>query len=282
LRSEFRHRSRLSCLAILRSASWIVPTAQREEWLAEWRSELWYFVRKQAEASSEATRGAHAAAFCLGAYKDAFWLRSALHKNGSKPHVEGPIACLAILGLIAAATELVFASLVTRRHIETGGFLEHAVLMTSALAFLPATTTVSWEDTGSVARGLALQAAVRWWLFVVAKIFLLTVVAFCGSFSILAALSSGQIQPHGVLVGYWLAFRWAFTDQRQRCPICLRSFAYPTRIGDSSRTLLEWFGTEFVCRSGHSLLYIPEPASSYCSAPRWTYLDSSWKSLFRL
>jgi hypothetical protein len=151
-------------------AYWIVPTAQREEWLDEWQSELWYFVRKRAEVSPDVTRWAKGVAFCLGAYKDAFWLRSALQGNGSRSHVESPIACLAILALVAVATALIFASLTTQQNIETGISLEHAVLMTLALALLPVTTTVFWRDTASVARGLALPAAVRWWLFLTAKI----------------------------------------------------------------------------------------------------------------
>ena len=53
-------------LAILRIVSLIVPRPERAEWLAEWRSELWY-VR--------AARHREATAFCLGAFPDALWLR---------------------------------------------------------------------------------------------------------------------------------------------------------------------------------------------------------------
>jgi hypothetical protein len=49
--------------AILRSASWLAPAERREEWLEEWRSELWYVPRRGA------TR------FCLGAFRDAAWVR---------------------------------------------------------------------------------------------------------------------------------------------------------------------------------------------------------------
>ncbi len=48
---------------ILHVASLLAPSDQRAEWLEEWRSELWYVPRRGA------TR------FCLGAFRDALWLR---------------------------------------------------------------------------------------------------------------------------------------------------------------------------------------------------------------
>jgi hypothetical protein len=47
-------------LAILRSASLLDARSDRAEWFAEWSAELWHVV---------------ATAFCLGAFRDAFWLR---------------------------------------------------------------------------------------------------------------------------------------------------------------------------------------------------------------
>jgi hypothetical protein len=53
----------------------------------------------------------------------------------------------------------------------------------------------------------------------------------------------------------------------------------PTSIGEPSRTLLEWYGTELICGRGHGLLHVPEIRNSY-SEQRWLHLDSSWSSLF--
>ena len=53
--------------AILRAASLVAPAGQRAEWLVEWRSELWYVP----------ARGA--ARFCLGAFRDAYWVRRNSH-----------------------------------------------------------------------------------------------------------------------------------------------------------------------------------------------------------
>ena len=54
-------------LAILRGAAILVPESRRTDWLAEWRSELWHVRRDP--------RGRNVAAFCMGAFQDAFWLR---------------------------------------------------------------------------------------------------------------------------------------------------------------------------------------------------------------
>jgi hypothetical protein len=70
------------------------------------------------------------------------------------------------------------------------------------------------------------------------------------------------------------------TDQRQRCPVCLRSLANPTRIGSPSQSFLEWYGTELICTHGHGLLYVPEIPTSWYRTQRWQYLDPTWSSLF--
>ena len=56
--------------AILRTASWLVPRAQRTDWLAEWTSELCYVDHGSL-------------AFCLGAFYDAAWFRWEYSRTGS-------------------------------------------------------------------------------------------------------------------------------------------------------------------------------------------------------
>jgi hypothetical protein len=63
-------------LFILRSASVLVPGQQREEWLAEWKAELWQVCRARSVEPSRSFHGHEdVTAFCLGAFQDAFWLR---------------------------------------------------------------------------------------------------------------------------------------------------------------------------------------------------------------
>ncbi len=77
--------------AMLRAASLLVPGTQRAEWFAEWHAELGYVTHAP-------TR------FCLGAFRDAFWLR----RNNQAPNgpavfrIESPVRCLLLLAALAA------------------------------------------------------------------------------------------------------------------------------------------------------------------------------------
>ena len=66
----------LLCLGVLRCASLLVPGYQRAEWWREWRAELWH-VRQTCtpEHSVSWTAEREVAAFCFGAFQDAFCLR---------------------------------------------------------------------------------------------------------------------------------------------------------------------------------------------------------------
>jgi hypothetical protein len=82
-------------LAILRSASLLVPGLQRAEWFAEWSAELWYVKQS-------------ATAFCLGAFRDAFWLRRNSATPNARPTfgLSSPFRCLAFLAFLAAVSVL--------------------------------------------------------------------------------------------------------------------------------------------------------------------------------
>jgi len=115
--------------AILRSASLLVRTEQRAEWLAEWQSELWHAERDR--------KPAQLTAFCLGAFRDAFWLRhhSPIHQSLSilqldypEPPVisddapewmllESPVWCLSVLTALAATALCVALTLPTARNL---------------------------------------------------------------------------------------------------------------------------------------------------------------------
>jgi hypothetical protein len=68
-------RSLPSCFFILRSAAWLVPAQERADWLAEWQGELWHVWHARDSKSRGPFRGSPVVTdFCLGAYRDAFWL----------------------------------------------------------------------------------------------------------------------------------------------------------------------------------------------------------------
>jgi hypothetical protein len=89
-------------LAILQCAAWLVPGDQRAEWLAEWRSELWYVWRTCNREPGAVT------AFCLGAFKDALWLkRNSTSPNREMLRLESPAQCCLFLAALAVASSFI-------------------------------------------------------------------------------------------------------------------------------------------------------------------------------
>jgi hypothetical protein len=253
-------------LAILRSAACLVPGEQRAEWLAEWSAELWY-VRQSGQRQ---TTG-----FCLGSFRDAFWLR----RNGAPTvqpwlRLETPARCLGFLGLVAAVLLLV-----ALRHPAPGcpllpigpPLLFMLGMAAMALPALLATTSLRLGEYAAHRYGWR-------WVFLAGKIALVHSIVFFGVLDVLSVV--GPVIAVCWIPGCVLAFRWALIDQRRRCPECLRLLAYPAPIGRRSRTFLEWYGTEFACPKGHGLLHVPETPAISFRTQRWLHLDRSWSGLF--
>lgn len=67
---------------LLWGASLMVPSPRRSEWSEEWRTELWYVLRECSSITSLDPRSMlEATAFCIGAYRDAIWLRKRAWQN---------------------------------------------------------------------------------------------------------------------------------------------------------------------------------------------------------
>ena len=63
-------------LGFLWGASLLVPSAKRSEWSQEWRTELWYVLRECFSERGVSPRSIRkTTTFCMGAYRDATWLR---------------------------------------------------------------------------------------------------------------------------------------------------------------------------------------------------------------
>lgn len=257
-------------LAILRSAAVLVPREQRVEWLAEWRGELWH-VRQECGT-----------AFCLGAYKDAFWLRRNRPCGEEHSRLESPAHCLMLLTALAALSWLA-ALLVPdiRTAMVHSKFVESlkGLLSVTGLACVIVTVTSrrSRVEYPATANSPSRMIRLRRWLFLAAKVALLLSIVYCWAFP-LFAFASRIDRAVGILVNLlvWacaLAFHWILRDQRKRCPVCLRLLADPVRVGRPSGYFLEWNCMELVCRRGHGLLYVPECRTSWFNAQRWFYLE---------
>jgi hypothetical protein len=118
-------------------------------------------------------------------------------------------------------------------------------------------------------------------LFLAAKALLVLPIVMFGSLDLATVFSSlSPLFFDLALFGSIFAVRWINADQRKRCPVCLRLLANPVRIGESSRILLEWRGTELMCPRGHGLLYVPEWPAIWSGRQRWIHLGPSWSGLF--
>ena len=240
--------------AILRAAAFLVPRQERTEWVAEWKSELWYVL---AACPGEAT------AFCLGAFRDAFWLRCTRAAVNS-PRTS-PLRCLMLLAVLAGAGVLLAMHMSGEIRI-----FPHALIVFVALVVLPVATPLDFGEYPVNSHPVSWRGK-RWMFFATKVVFLLSSV-FCGSL-FLGSIGLAPIQGQALLVGYVFAFRWALLDQRRRCPVCLHVLTNPVRIGQSSRTLLAWYGTELICAKGHGVLQVPEIATSCYRTQRWLDLD---------
>jgi hypothetical protein len=254
---------------VLRAASLLAPGDQRAEWLEGWRSELWYV------SARGATR------FCLGAFRDALWLR----RNSLSPatcHPESPVRCLAILAMLAAVSSLLVVCLPGPRTMTHSARLGVGDLPVSCAAMF----LVSWAFLAAMRVAMGRAAAhpqpapwkdrLRLGVFLALKIALVQPILLCG-FVAAVAVPGGSL---GLWAWWAVPCYWVLADQRRRCPVCLRTLTNPVRIGTPSRTFLEWYGAESTCSRGHGLLHVTETPASYSGRPQWLRLGDSWSGLF--
>src|ERR1700733_250656 len=240
----------------LRVASLLAPRDQRAEWVKEWQSELWYIP------PHGATR------FCLGAFRDAFWLRrnnTAVKRSGM--HLESPLSCLALLATLATLSILI-AITVRVPDLPPGPFPPQrasdlagacSIMLLFSALLLPGTLRV-WRAPSN-RHPMSWPSRLRWGVFLALKIALLQPIMLCGFIVELMMGQLGGFAALGFDAAVILALRWIILDQQRRCPVCLRLLTAPVRIGTPSRTFLEWYGTESTCSRGHGLLHISEMSS---------------------
>ena len=259
---------------ILHAASVLAPGDQRANFREEWRSELWYIPR------GGATR------FCLGAFRDAMWLR----RNNLNPELglplESPLCCLAWLSVVAAAG-LWLAVCLSRplKLVPLYSGLGARDLPIGCLAML-GLSCLLLPGTLAVWRAPARRAGTPWGsrlragMFLALKVALVQPILLCVFMVWILIAPVAPFAPYGLCAACILTLRWVLIDQQRRCPVCLQWLTKPVRIGAPSRTFLEWYGAETTCARGHGLLHISEMPPSYCRRAHWLWLDDSWSDLF--
>jgi len=262
--------------ALLRWAALLVPDRERAEWLAEWRSELWY--------AGQARGTARATAFCLGAYQDAFWLRRNASRRPIREivNLNSPARCLGFLMVLAAASLVVGYQIPNPPPIPArpSGDLFLGIVILAFVVLLPISSSVSLGDYHANRHMPSRSTRLRRWVFLALKIALILLMTYAPMRYVAYAMNA---DPHsnsaGLIIqllvwGMPFALRWSLADQRQRCPVCLRMLANPVRVGEPAGYFLEWNCTELMCLRGHGMLYVPECHTSWFDTPRWFYMES--------
>jgi hypothetical protein len=225
----------------------------------------------------------------MGLSMDALWLRTESWRcayNGTA------VLCLAALaGLCTVAIIIALA-------IAGGWQVLRTDLRGPFIRFLIATPLVVFVTYATASRRHAepsshgtlhwIQREIRRQLFFAAKSLLALLLAFL--LSVDGTLSLHAYMPNTAEIVQVLFFvilalvglRWAFHDQAERCKECLRALASPARVGRPSHNLLEWNGTEQVCRDGHGLLSVPEIETSWCQSSRWIGQSPDWNEVAQI
>lgn len=267
----------------LQLASYLVPRASRTEWREEWIAELSYAARQSPMLAS---------ALADGVVRDAVAMRR-LHVARSISAIDwdAPDVCVKALILCFASLVLACVAHPQIRHLVLsrwglGAFCCFVVL---AVLSLPSTMVTSRYSACEAYSGDAASMMQRWirWRFLTAKLMLSVLSCYLLAVHVtwlfqrpLGAQADWLLVACGLIFNV-VAVSWAFTDQRQRCPTCMRSLSGAARLGPPSWSLLDSNATEEMCDRGHGLLHQPEWQTSWFENARWLQLDSTWSELFR-
>lgn len=250
---------------LLRTLQYAVPVPERDEWLRVWQSEIWHV--KHRNASRPRTTSTLAA----GLIRDALWLRT----EGWKRALAGTATlCLAILALLCVAFATV-ALVLTGSHQEVMLQFGNAYRRFLGEAVIVTLVTFATSFRRHVHHASATLPPLRRQLFFIFKSALVLQLAFLISADVCQPLHAAFPLAHDILqtlVAMVLSItglRWGFHDQETRCKHCLTALQSPARIGRPSHNLLEWNGTEQVCRHGHGRLNLPEMETSWCRSGQW-------------
>lgn len=197
--------------------------------------------------------------------------------------MHGECISIAIRGADPDAPEVYGVSFANRLR---GPWLSFQFALILALLALPAVTSVTLGESNYSSHRPSRKRTLIRWAFLAAKFLLVAGIGYFASLD-LAWWNASNYSPLAEFAQMaWsfsiclFGFRWCLSDQRQRCPVCLRRVTHPAQVGLASRTFLGWNGTEMMCMGGHTLLHVPSLPTSWFSGQRWLYLDTSWEFLF--
>jgi len=258
---------------LLRAVEKVVPAAEREEWSRTWQAELWHMHHRSRNRRTTAD-------LSIGLTRDALWLCT---ESWRRTLSGTAVLCLASLVGLCVLSTLIALALNGSWHslaLYLAGPFKHSLFATPLVVFVAfATASRGHSEQNSTGKKLYW---IKRQLFFTAKTSLLLLPAILLSAEICQPIHAPLPNTAELLQVFFFVFfalvglRWAFRDQEQRCKHCLHSLATPARVGRPSHNLLEWNGTELVCKHGHGLLSVPEMETSWCESSQWIDLEPGW------
>jgi hypothetical protein len=277
-----RYRQMESLHGVLQFAARIVPADRRELWMAEWVAELSHML--QGDTST-------ALACREGMVRDALtmrWLSVVNRWRAIDWRDPGLYLRLITVGFLAIVAESMAQPQLRHLAFSKWGYGAFACFIALALFSLPSTMVTSRYGARDAYHGEA--AALRQRMFrgryLVGKLVMLVLSAYLlalqvtQSFQHLLGTQADWLLVACGLLFNVIAVNWALTDQRLRCPTCMRLLRNPARMGPPSWSLLGSCAMEEMCDRGHGLLHQPEWQTSWFENARWLQLDRTWKELF--
>lgn len=277
-----RYRQMESLHGVLRFAARIVPEDRREVWVAEWVAELSHMLQQDPSAALACREGMMRDALTMRWLTVVNWWRAIDWRD--------PELCLRLIAVGFMTIVAESASRPQLRHLAFSkwGYGAFACFIALALFSLPSTMVTSRYGARDSYSGEA--AALRQRMFrgryLVGKLVMLVLSAYLlalqvtQSFQHLLGTQADWLLVACGLLFNVVAVNWALTDQRLRCPSCMRLLKNPARMGPPSWSLLGSCAMEEMCDRGHGLLHQPEWQTSWFENARWLQLDRTWKELF--
>lgn len=276
---------------LIHIAALLVPRAARPSWRFRQDQRLyhWWVLNQRGELPAQP---AQTAALLRGALDDAF--RHRISPDSLARAVRGPLFYLA-----AATTLTAFLAALSRGFAYTRHLLSLAAqllpgppdLRSDVLvghAFILAISFAAGLTMIFIRRPPSHSGGFRYWTFFILQCALALTLVPLAWIESGAALRSCFPHHEGMralgtllltlayLPGLAAALAWVLSDQRARCPVCLRRLEFPVSLGSWS-SVFDPSSTELLCDRGHGALVLADTTNGL---EHWTRLDHSWSSFF--
>jgi hypothetical protein len=260
---------------LLGAVEHIVPAAERAEWTRTWHAELWHMHHRACTQRNHSR--AHSFALItdlsIGLTRDALWLRTESWRRALSGTPTLCLASLAAFCLLSLIIDLALTGSWTALRPHLAAELRRCFFAAPLVLFVTSATAsrrhIARSHTGKLIYSIKRQ------LFSLAKSALVLLLSFqlgadiCEPFHALFPNTADVVQIFLFVILALIGLRWSSHDREQRCEQCLHALASPARVGRPSHNLLEWNGTEQVCKHGHGLLSVPEMESSWRRSSQW-------------